>query len=689
MNLSRQIRQLAAVPLAGLAVLSGILFSVELNEMLAAQRTKVAVEEASQLSTLIHSLQVERGQSAGFIASGGKNFVATLPDMRDTTDAAIGDLTGQFDELRTRLLGLQEKRGEVDGTLLTVPEMASWYTGTIRIAIQLKGGVILNSPNPEVVRLGAGIQALTEAKEAAGLKRASGATGLGAGTFAEPVYRGFLARDAIERSMLSLAISVFGPLTDDVDFEAARDESGVRAFRDAIIGAGVGNAPSGITAPEWFAASTAWIEFLRGVESDLSGDIASIANRSVTESLIWLVAVSVLSIASIVACVKLSLRVSRNFMKSMNGLTGFLNRLARRDFEARQSKEDLNSEIGELFVSIDNTREALFKADQELKASEAERVNVIEEMQQALDRLADGDLSCAISGQFPEAYRTLQDRFNATVNNLSGTMSGLNRSVTSFEASSSELGNLTDDMSRRTNSQAASLEETTAALTEMANSVAQAASVAKETSGQTQDLRDEATSGREQIDRAIPVMEEISKAAEKMSGMVTMIDDIAFQTNLLALNAGVEAARAGDAGRGFAVVASEVRSLAAKAGATASDIKELIQKTNATIGSGVKMVGSAVEAFSKIDESVSTVTGSVERLTDDARVQASRVAEIRAAMESLDQVTQKNAAMVDQCAQMAIQLGDQATKVKSLAGEFQTERRDEPPLALGEEMRVA
>ena len=689
MNLSSQITRLAVIPLVGLVTVSGILFVGEVRAVLAARETKAGVEEALRLSDLVHAMQVERGQSAGYIASGGRNFVDTLPEVRVTTDAAIAALIGDVADIELRLEQIGEWRRGVDALSFKVPEMAKWYTGSIRMALHEESEALLSRPNPEVVRLGAGIKALTEAKEAAGLQRAAGATGLGSGAFADPVFRGFIARGAVEAQMLGVATTILGPVVEQFDFAAAAEEAGVAEIRRLIVEAGVGNAPDGITAPQWFGVSTAWIDFLREVEVKAAADIVAVANRDARSAWFWTTVGFLISAISIISTVVLGQSVKSNFQKALKGLVGFMNRLGRRDFEARESKEDLSSEIGELFESIDATRQALLEADTEATAAKSERVAVISSMQASLDRLAAGNLACEITDEFPEKYQSLKERFNAAVATLGTTMTGLNQSVASFEGSSSNLSSVTDDMSRRTTSQAASLEETTAALTEMAKGAAGAANLAKDTSAQTQSLREEAEDGREQIDKAIPVMEEISKAAEKMGSMVTLIDDIAFQTNLLALNAGVEAARAGDAGRGFAVVAGEVRSLAAKAGETASGIKDLIQKTNATIGSGVKMVGTAVEAFSRIDERVGTVTQSVEKLTGEARSQAQIVSEIQAAMESLDVVTQKNASMVEQCAEMAVTLGKQAGEVRSLAAVFGRHDEDEAPMQLSPDLRVA
>ena len=211
-----------------------------------------------------------------------------------------------------------------------------------------------------------------------------------------------------------------------------------------------------------------------------------------------------------------------------------------------------------------------------------------------------------------------------------------------------EITGAADDLSRRTEQQAASLEETAAALDQITATVKKTSEGAVEATTAVASARTDADRGGEVVREAVSAMSRIESSADQIGQIIGVIDEIAFQTNLLALNAGVEAARAGDAGRGFAVVASEVRALAQRSAGAAKEIKALISASSREVGAGVALVGRTGEALDRIVGQVARVEELVREIAASAREQATGLNEVNAAVNQMDQVTQQNAAMVEQ-----------------------------------------
>jgi methyl-accepting chemotaxis protein len=287
-----------------------------------------------------------------------------------------------------------------------------------------------------------------------------------------------------------------------------------------------------------------------------------------------------------------------------------------------------------------------------------------------LVRLADGDLTYRIEEPFAPHLEDLRKNFNESVSRLQEALRSVGQTAASINSGAKEIGSGADDLSKRTEKQAASVEETAAALEQITTTVRNAAARAAEVGSLVSRTRVEAEKSGEVVRDAVEAMDGIKHSSGEIGSIVGVIDEIAFQTNLLALNAGVEAARAGDAGKGFAVVAQEVRELAQRSASAAKEIKTLISRSNGQVQSGVALVGQAGQALATIVAEVKEISGHVNAIVDASREQSIGLQEISTAVNSMDQGTQQNAAMVEQSTAASHSLASEVHHLNQLLLQF-------------------
>ncbi|WP_413709770.1 methyl-accepting chemotaxis protein [Rhizobium sp. Rhizsp82] len=307
-----------------------------------------------------------------------------------------------------------------------------------------------------------------------------------------------------------------------------------------------------------------------------------------------------------------------------------------------------------------------------LKLADAEALNAaVEDLGQGLNRLARGDVTVTLDRPFKAELERLRNDFNQTTEHLRKAMRDITANSTSIQANSRQMSSAADDLAKRTEQQAASLEQTSASLDEITATVRSATSRAEEVGHMVAHTRQNTEKSDLVVTQAMAAMERIEGASQEIGTIINVIDEIAFQTNLLALNAGVEAARAGEAGKGFAVVAQEVRELAGRAAGAAKDIKALITKSGAEVKTGGELVTAAGEALRQIGEDVLRIDEHVKSIVTSAREQSTGLHEINTAISQMDQVTQKNAAMVEETNAASHTLATDADNLIRLVGQFQ------------------
>jgi methyl-accepting chemotaxis protein len=288
----------------------------------------------------------------------------------------------------------------------------------------------------------------------------------------------------------------------------------------------------------------------------------------------------------------------------------------------------------------------------------------------ALARLAEGDLRAAIPTAFEGELEEVRTAFNHTIQRVSSIVSQLRGTSGSLKTATGEILSGANDLADRTTKQAAAIEETLAAMEQLATTVAENATRAGSASAKAVSVSRTAEETVEVMKKSNEAMERISSSSSKISSIIGLIDDIAFQTNLLALNASVEAARAGDAGKGFAVVAVEVRRLAQSAAGASSEVKALIEQSADEVKGGTSLVSEAAQKLNSMLDGVRESALLVKAIASASQEQSGGIAEVTTAIRQMDEITQHNAALVEETNAAIEQTEAQATELDKVVDVF-------------------
>ena len=420
--------------------------------------------------------------------------------------------------------------------------------------------------------------------------------------------------------------------------------------------------------------------------------VASVPKSVLFASLSTLAVTSIIVIA-VAAGLMISIGwlLAARFRKRLDKVIVATSEIARGRTDVDLSESERQDEIGEMARSLAVLRDATLakvrlegEAEQNRALSEEERRQRAEEaaererqtraavvaLAEGLQKLADGDMTHRIHEAFAGSLDEVRHDFNASVEKLQSALRSVGSNANAIQAGSAEIRSASDDLAKRTEQQAASVEETAAALEEITTSLKDATKRAEDAGQLVERTRIGAEKSGAVVRRAVDAMSGIENSSREISNIIGVIDEIAFQTNLLALNAGVEAARGGEAGKGFAVVAQEVRELAQRSAQAAKEIKALITKSGEQVHLGVALVGETGSALTEIVDQVQEIDQNVAAIVRSAREQSTGLNEISAAVNSIDQGTQQNAAMVEEQTAASHSLATEASALNTLIAQF-------------------
>lgn len=376
------------------------------------------------------------------------------------------------------------------------------------------------------------------------------------------------------------------------------------------------------------------------------------------------------------------------------GIVGAMKRLAKGDMDIPLDAKNRYDEIGDMARALEvfkenaeerirleaSTQEQRASAEAQRHANETERRELDRQIQFAvsalaggLERLSAGDISTTIDTPFNDRLEQLRVDFNRSMLRLRDTIGGIAENVAAIRGNAQQMSESAVDLARRTERQAASLEETAASVDEVNSNMRNSVERAREANGIVDKTRRNTEESLVIVRNAVDAMQRIENASQTIGNITEVIDSISFQTNLLALNAGVEAARAGEAGKGFAVVAHEVRELAQRSAAAAKEIRELIAVSSSEVAAGASLVAKTGEALAQIGTQIANVSDQVGQITQATQDQSMAMQQINSSVGEVDLLTQQNAAMVEETSAASEQLNEETDQLLSLLAQFRLE----------------
>jgi methyl-accepting chemotaxis protein len=676
-TISKRLRLIATLPTAAALLFAGNMLFHQAAARSEAAQVAAGTALSVQLGDLVHELQRERGFSAGFTSSKGGKFADELLRQRVQTDRQVEKLrgigaTGALNEVSQGLEELGRIRAAIEQRSLTVPVLAARYTKMVNTSLHAIQRLATSSTSKSQAKAQAAYIYIIQGKEAAGLERAMGATGFGAGRFDPATFRSYVGVIALQDG----AFSNFGQAATDAQRStldrllADPNSRIVQQYRDAAFAAGASGAPLDQDAAMWWKAATTRIEALKALQDSVAAGMIADANAQKTRAGLLLAGAALLLLAIGTALILLVRRITQSIIAPLSQIRSATDAIGRGELRGDIALPGGTNELSELGKSVAILRTQLREADD---AKESQTTLIVQSVGTGLAALARGDLVHRVTTELNGPFAVLKTNFNAASESLCSLIGNTLRSAEAIRAGSKEISHAAADLARRTESNAATLEETSASLVEVDARVRATAASSAETMRRADDAITTMQHGRSITSQAVDSMGTVAVSARDIDSVIEGLDKIAFQTRVLAMNAAVEAGRAGEAGRGFAVVADLVSALAMRAEEEAKRAREQLTVTQAGIATAVDAVRRVDGALDAIAEGVATVHQLIGTMSDHNNAQSGSLSQITSAVADVDRATQQNAAMVEQTSAAAANLAEEVEILASQAKRFQVD----------------
>ncbi len=674
LKISNRIILALLLPVIGLLIFSSVVVTQEFSSSQKIDKVQALANLAPEISALVHELQKERGNSAGFIgSSGAAAFRDRLTQQRTATDGVnkrFDEVFNHFDftpygakivdeakEAHELLGQLESKRASVTSLEFSVPQMAGYYTGTISKMLDIVADMAVLSTEAELTQSITAYVAILEAKERAGIERAMGANGFGKGQFAPPVHKRFIELIAAQVAYLEVfeIYATSGP--KELLKAATRDPAvaEVSRMRKAGIANGYGEPIEGITGAVWFDTITQKIELLKGVEdatADHLGSVAAKLSGAAQQSfLISAIATAVLLVLTILV-VTVSVR---SITRPLNGLESAMGELASGNSQADVAGTDRKDEIGSMARAVDVFKQNAIEREkmegEQAKAREAEEARLRAEAERA------------------ENVNKMIEEFDSAAKQM---LTGVTGAAEQLKSSANAMSSTADEASQRSTTVAGASEEASVNVQTVASATEEMTASVQEISRRVTHSSEIASGAVKEAEAANAKVESLAEAAQKIGEVVSLINDIADQTNLLALNATIEAARAGEAGKGFAVVASEVKSLASQTGQATEEIGGQITAIQASTTDAVSAIQSIAKTIAEISDVATTVASAVEEQDAATREIAENIQQAATGTQDVSTNISEVSRGVQETGSVAGQVLEASNQLSQQAGDLQT-----------------
>ncbi len=673
---------------AGIGLLFAFGFGVALlskNLSLASQMdtTGKLVSVSVTLGDLVHEQQKERGASAVYLSSQGREFGRALSEQRKLTDekrealkivleqARAEGLSAQLEAhlaaLETSIGTIDSIRDRVDAQTVSRADQVAFYTGINKRAISVSGLIGQDVSDAGIAKSLMVYSALLFGKDIAGIDRAIGASGFAIGSFDQTLSNRLISLSAAQASYFDY-VEEFGSKANADALAAIRNSSlsqQIAGWREVALSGDTARIAR-VSASDWFDAQTSKIGEIKALENSMAESIEERTTAKYNSAILRA------SIDVVIFLIALGIAIylaNNSIQRIRNGIAKLiepLNRIAEGELDT-DIPHIKTEELRGIAKAMEATRDA---GVARRKAAMTQQQEIVDTLGERLNAMAEGDLDRPIQQKFSEQYEPLRKDFNKTQQTLRGLIQAVIGVADGIGQEATDFNLAAEDLSNRATRQAATIEEAASALKTSVEGLKLNAEKAQSTNALVAQARQSASENGRIVESAVQAMEQIEASFAEVEQITQMIQAIAFQTNILALNAGVEATRAGEAGRGFSVVATEVRALAQRSSEAVTSIQALMTKSSERISTGSQQVMASGEALRDMIETIDGVGQNVSDMAAAYLDQAEGLSEVSSAVSALDMDTQRNAEMAEESSRASGQLHHEVERLTQTAAVF-------------------